>query len=59
MCFLSYYGHHVSTKPAFQADRTWEMGLCFLLMNVKFSFPFTGGAEVAKDTAESGSPHLH
>lgn len=56
---MSYCGHHVSLNPVFQVDWIWETGLCFLLMDVKLSFPFIGGAEVAKDTAEPGSPYLH
>lgn len=48
----------LSTRHSFQADWIWKM-CCFLLMKNDILFPFTGGAEVAKDTAEPGSPHLH
>lgn len=48
----------LSTKHSLQADWIWKT-CCFLLMESDILFPFTGGAEVAKDTAEPGSPDLH
>lgn len=45
-------------KHSFQADWIWKM-CCFLLMESDILSPFTGSTEVAKDTAEPGSPHLY